>query len=156
VCDESVDALYITLSLADATPVVAGRYALSVDADGDVTECGFFAGDAGSRCTPDGRGCFATSVDVSCGPVQVVLGRYLFCHMSAFGAPAPGPACDPPGPFTERITVSGTPARVELDQLSPGGGVTRATFEPRYTTLQPNGLGSEPVCHVAQVQHALF
>jgi len=116
------DQFMATLTV-DATMVPAGMHTVQVTADGVVASCAFqFPPDVGL-----GVPC-SSAFGLTIVPDQTIAGR-----------------------FTERITFSGTPSLVEVQQLVGGTVIFDQTVSPTYQMNQPNGPGCGPICEQANV-----
>lgn len=66
---------------------------------------------------------------------------------------AVGQSCEPiPGRFVERLTVSGTPARLYLRQQVDGRVLLERELAPQYRDTFPNGPQCGPACRQATIE----
>jgi hypothetical protein len=116
-----------------------GRYRLSLEADGSLTECDL-------QLTP------GTS-PLECGPYRVSLVELQRC--SGGGGYGASQSCTPTGEFQQTITADVTPAALTLVQTDPGGGELREDFVPQYEPVRPGGASCEVGCQRAALSVTL-
>jgi hypothetical protein len=57
--------------------------------------------------------------------------------------------CVGTGNYALRITITGTPKLVDISLRGTTAPVAEQTFQPQYTSAQPNGAGCDPACSQA-------
>lgn len=126
----------------------AGEYALALSVDGDEVSCAYTW-----STTPPANG---GTLFVQCGPtVTLSVEPETECKETTRGD-AVSQSCTPiPGQFRQRLTVQGTPARVDVVLRRDGGVVGERSFTPQYQTYHPNGEGCGPACRGATQDWAI-
>ncbi|WP_438020557.1 hypothetical protein WMF18_16425 [Sorangium sp. So ce315] len=134
-CD---DGFSITTATADKR-WAPGEYALNLSVDGEEVSCAYTWTN-----TPQAGG---GGVFVQCSPtVAVSIDPVTRCTVTS-DRDSVSQSCTPiPGQFTQRITVQGTPARVDVAVQRDGAVVGERSFTPAYQSLYPNGEDCGPVC----------
>lgn len=134
-CDDSFS---ITATTADKR-WAPGEYALDLSVDGAEVSCAY----TWTNTPQVGGG----GVFVQCSPaVTVSVDPVTRCTVTS-DRDSVSQSCTPiPGQFTQRITVQGTPARVDVVVQRDGAVVGERSFTPAYEKLYPNGEACGPVC----------
>lgn len=132
------DAFSIVAATADKS-WAAGEYALALSVDGNEVSCAYTW-----PTTPPANG---GALSVQCSPaVTLSVEPETECKETTHGD-AVSQSCTPiPGQFTQRLTIQGTPARVDVVLRRDGAVLGERSFTPQYQTWYPNGEDCGPAC----------
>ncbi|AUX40937.1 hypothetical protein SOCE26_023390 [Sorangium cellulosum] len=142
-----LDGFHITTATADKS-WAPGDYALEITVDGEVVSCAY----SWTGTSPPGQ---LVSAQCSSRAVSVEVHPVTTCTETRRGD-AVSQSCVPvPGQFTQGISISGTPARVDVTERRDGAVLGERSFTPGYRTWYPNGEGCEPGCRVDEQEWEL-
>lgn len=135
--------LSITLRPTEGT-FAAGKHtvAVSTSEGGPAKVCTFDfpigSPSAGSPCT---------------GGMSLLVYQRTSCTTTTGSGGSVSQTCDPlAGQFEARLTLPGTPARVQVVQRTAAGPIVVRELAPVYRDSRPNGPGCPPICRQAAVE----
>jgi hypothetical protein len=132
------DGFSIAAATADKS-WAAGEYALELSVDGNAVSCAY-----SWTNTPQAGG---GGMFVQCSPTVTVWIEPVTRCMETSHGDAVSQSCTPiSGQFTQRVTIDGTPDRVDVVVRRDGAVLGERSFTPEYKTSYPNGEGCGPAC----------